>query len=175
MAVDPRLGSGSSAVSPRAEPHLCSRCCPAGAFCPGCYWLLEKKERADPLPPFQLPQTPLQRCLPPRSAWRPPCGLPGPQQVGPGSRGFLRLISALARRASGGVLLHSAAARLQKEGSRPARGHHPPPSLWSLDSVSSCPPGPRAVGVRHPPGMAATWRLRPSLTVLGPSALTQPL
>lgn len=67
LAVDPGLGSGSgsSAVSPRAEPHLCSRCCPAGAFCPGCYWLLEKKERGDPLPPFQLPQTSRSdACLP---------------------------------------------------------------------------------------------------------------
>lgn len=33
-------------------------CCPASAFCRGCYWLLEKKERGEPLLSFQLPQTP---------------------------------------------------------------------------------------------------------------------
>lgn len=148
---------------PRAEPCLCSRCCPAGAFCPGCYWRLEKKERGDPLPPFQLPQNPWSdACLPgqrgdhralcldlSRLAWE--AWDSGASSLTPGPQLFS---------ANSSIALGSSAACLQKVGSHLVRGHRPPLSLWSLDPVSSCPPGPLAVGDGHPPGIAATWRLR---------------
>ena len=147
----------------RAEPCLCSRCCPAGAFCPGCHWRLEKKERGDPLPPFQLPQNPQSdACLPnqrgdhralcldlSRLAWE--AWDSGASSLTPGPQLFS---------ANSSIALGSSAACLQKVGSHLVRGHRPQLSLWSLDPISSCPPGPLAVGDGHPPGITATWRLR---------------